>query len=279
MFSSFQIPSYGQRTFLNPALAMASQLIIPLAFVTPPTPLRRVFFFLLISTVNIYIMTFTTTTNVLADHLCGCFLMARVVQMVDFILITDYQNDMRKLGQHIPASQLELWDRIKWAGDLSQAIRGVGWNFQISELKSAPRNSVAPSRWEFVRKRLFQALVDYLIIDAMQFVYFVDPFHLKGYGSAGHYFSLGSFTERCLNLAYGVFGYTVLDGTYRLFPAVSVAVGHTSPDEWPDLFMKSIGEAYTIRRMWSYVALVVFTHANAYQSFRGVTVDTAGTSY
>jgi hypothetical protein len=236
------------------ALLGASLFSAVVAFVTPPTPFRRILFFSFICSAHIYIIAFTTTGNAVSDYLCGCGLAACIARALDLILLTDYQKDLTKLGQRVPASELGFWERSMWAIDLSTTVRGVGWNWQMSEVRSLPPKDpiLTASRPKFALYSLLEASKYYILIDALQFVWLYDPLHLRiDDGSSYPYLSFPAFKARCMNLSAGLIAYSLIQYLFNLTAALSVAVGASLPSEWPPVFTRGFGEAYTLRRFWS----------------------------
>jgi hypothetical protein len=231
-----------------PALVISSQLIVLTALITPSTPIRRASFFTIICLINIYIIEFTTSVNALSNYSIGAALVGRVVAAFDFIVLTDVQEDLRPLGQRIPASRFGFADRTKWGLELICNPRGIGWNFQIPRIK--PSKDRTYSRWRFVLGRLIRTLKSYLLLDTMYSLSRLASSKL-GRRMVGSWLS-PSVAMVTSVAAWLTFPYAGMEMSHSLAAAGAVAIGLSTPGDWPEMY-GSFRDAYTVGRFWSYV--------------------------
>jgi hypothetical protein len=253
MFYHSHVQPPAGRRVLSPLLLFSLQVLIQILIITAliiaPTPLyRRVILYGAIAWISLYIITSTTTLYPISDFGLGCVTAARLVMAFDWVVLTRSRDELRPLSQRVPTSQLGIVDRVKWATDLSMNIRGIGWNFQISGLQTV----VDISRWRFMRNRLRRLLMDYFIIDAIHFIWNSDPITYKHTRFDPSLFSFSGFIDRCHNLVWGVSACLVIDMAFNAGSALSVAIKHSNPVDWPEIF-GPWGEAYTVRRLWRFV--------------------------
>jgi hypothetical protein len=83
----------------------------------------------------------------------------------DYILITDVQHELFRIGQREPISMKPIWDRLIWGMKLFYGPRGVGWKHEPqSVLPPHPR----PTRGRFIVAQVLRLAFYLLLIDAMQ---------------------------------------------------------------------------------------------------------------
>lgn len=110
-------------------------------------------------------------------------------------------------------------------------------------------------RGAFIISRVLRAVISFLIIDAAQSFIHTNPLFSGSAAELGN----ASITSqgllyRCLNIiAWMSTPHAGVRMQYYLISAISVALGLSTPADWPDPFGKW-SDAYTVRNLWGYVA-------------------------
>lgn len=152
-----------------------------------------------------------------------------------------------------------LVGKFFWALELFTIRRGVGWNWKISSIPPAKKET----RAEFVRLRLIKWVLMYsaLYVTAMMATNILDDF--KSIDDPKLQAALVSLVKNDIFLylyiflgssaiIYGLFGIPMLS---LQILCVGLHIGPRAwqdPEAWPPNF-GSISEAYSIRRLWGYV--------------------------
>ena len=190
----------------------------------------------------------------LADWLLPTtFALASLITLYHLLLTRNPHMTLRRHGQTIPTTSLDLVSRIKWSFDLLCAIRGIGWNFQVAHL---PQYLGPPSRWGFVFSRvlsLAKCAATLWLLSASVALFDVDIMHL-----GVQTFQLSSLYHRVIVCFFWLTtAFVAIDSVYQGAALLAVGSGIFSPERCPDQF-GSVVDAYTIRRVWGCVSFLLF---------------------
>ncbi|CCM06211.1 uncharacterized protein FIBRA_08455 [Fibroporia radiculosa] len=175
-----------------------------------------------------------STGNSFRDHTLGCILLGHFFTAIHLIWITNPIKEFMHERDRIAPERLPFDRRALWALCIFNNPRGVGWNYQLSNIPSRP----SEPRWTFVRERLKSAFRWFLLVDLMQLVERTFPQRGADFASL----SLHGCTQRCCTIG-------AIAMQYYLLAAGSVALGWFSPSDWPDVYGR-LSDAYTLRRFW-----------------------------
>ncbi|KAG6826148.1 hypothetical protein H0H92_000956, partial [Tricholoma furcatifolium] len=108
------------------------------------------------------------------------------------------------------------------------------------------------TRGAFIASRLVGAVACFLIMDAAQT--FIHTNHLFSQGVASTTSSISITSQGLLYRWFNIVAWmsTPLAGVrmqYYILGAISVAVGHSTPADWPSPYGKW-SDAYTVRNLW-----------------------------
>lgn len=166
-----------------------------------------------------------------------------LVTASEYLLLTDAQHELHKVGQKEPISSTSFWSRLKWSVQLLTTPRRIGW---AHEPKSAIPSSNL-QRGKFILFRLTRTLLYMLLVDVATFIAKINPSFKKTAPSSAEQSFLWHSSSILLFLAMSM---PVLAIVMNLLPSIiCVATGISEPNDWPYLFGK-FGDAYTVRRFW-----------------------------
>jgi hypothetical protein len=150
-------------------------------------------------------------------------------------------------------SKAEWKTRFYWALKLRFNPRGIGWtheaplpNHPDSQNASTKKNT-SGTRTSFVLRRLFEGVLNVLILDLCTVAAKRNPHFVKGHPEL---LLEASWTWRTVSVFQFVgMTYCGLRMMHSFLSAVFVGTRISEPEDWPALFGK-LGEAYTVRRFW-----------------------------
>ncbi|KAL4913040.1 membrane bound O-acyl transferase family-domain-containing protein [Aspergillus aurantiobrunneus] len=150
--------------------------------------------------------------------------------------------------------------------------RGVGTAYETKDLKYHPS-----CRWKFLTWNLFVLGFQYLLMDLVTHQP-TSPMDIERFFSPGREYLLfrpddvpsPTLAEAVIHLAvtlvaWGPMGASFISIFYRIVALLSVALGISSPNQWPSLF-GSISDTYRLRRFWGR-----YWHQLLRQPFQGIT--------
>ncbi|KIK56854.1 hypothetical protein GYMLUDRAFT_775031 [Collybiopsis luxurians FD-317 M1] len=179
------------------------------------------------------------------DYSNGSTLSGDIVKTMYMLFLVDPVRDWRhKSDGKRSIASFPWWKRVYWCICAAFTMRGVGWNYQISQIPSPSRLT----RSMFLCATLLRALSSYLLLDAVQCLLQVTPFfnnpqttvsmRSHSYIQQSYYMAL-SFT----------IPYASIKFHYSLAAFIAVASGYSLQEDWPDMF-GSWFDAYSVRNLW-----------------------------
>ncbi|KZO97793.1 hypothetical protein CALVIDRAFT_562690 [Calocera viscosa TUFC12733] len=161
----------------------------------------------------------------------------------DFLALHDPATDFwNKDGKVFKLSGLS-WTKIKWALDLSNNFRGIGWNFEAKHLWTSAGKK--ESRVRFVLRHLLGIASCLLVMDLAQTLYRNRPACPTG----GSIFQDGLGWQVVYNLAEWINMAGAMLLMHSLAAAVTVPLFIYGPEDWPDMFGR-LQDGYTVRKFW-----------------------------
>ncbi|KDR70937.1 hypothetical protein GALMADRAFT_271385 [Galerina marginata CBS 339.88] len=163
-------------------------------------------------------------------------------QAFDFVFLHDPQISLRRNGEKQAITDLGVYERLIWASDLISNTRGVNWNFEAPRL----RRSTKP-RWTFVVSQLQWFAVFWIVADAATFHMRHNPAFRK---DGGENMDAHGIVWQAWNVTvYWAHIYFFMQLNHTLGSAMSVAVGHSAPGDWP-AWCGPIGDTTSVRKFW-----------------------------
>jgi hypothetical protein len=211
---------------------------------------QRVIFSLTGAFFDVYVLSnkleILKTGIMLADWLNPTtYALASLTTLYHLLLTRDPQMTLRRYGQTIPTTSLDLLSRFKWSFDLLCAMRGIGWNFQVAHL---PPYLGPPTRGRFMLSRVWSlaqcfAILRYIWVPVAYFN--LDVLHL-----GAPTFQLSFLYHRTIVVFFWLtVTYISIHSMYQAGTLLAVGSGIFPPERCPDQF-GSVVDAYTIRRVW-----------------------------
>jgi hypothetical protein len=234
----------------SPLLCFASlELFYFLALVTKPSPYRGLFMVPIVLAVTCY---FTSALQYrfasASDYTFTSALVAQFFSASDYILLTDVQRELSVKGQKVPAYQLSLYGRIKWAARLFVDCRGVGWTHEPTHALP-PCPSPPLTRLKLVLQELRGLALDIAVFEvATTYTKNSPSFTADGHSIAGD----GIFWLTVNVIVYGISAMVAIDMTHRTLGILYVGLGAVEPSEWVPLF-GSLYDAYSLQKFWGWV--------------------------
>ena len=221
-------------------------------FTLKTSRIQRVIFAVAGALFDVYILFFLESMRtgvMLADWLVPTtYVLASLLILYHLLLTRNPQMTLRRYGQTIPTTSLDLLSRFKWSFDLMCAGRGIGWNFQVAHL---PPYLGPPTRVGFVLSRVWSLAICAATLRLLwvPVAYFdVDVMHLGALT-----FQLSSLCHRAIVVFFWLTTtYISIHTVYQAGTLVAVGSGIFPPERCPDQF-GSVGDAYTLRRVWGCV--------------------------
>jgi hypothetical protein len=234
----------------KPFSAALFSLIVPLnviSLVIQPTQYRPILFPVVLG-IAYYLLFCTTTGDPIADLRVACAITPYVATAFDFIVLTEPQTQLFRLGQKAPSASFpSIWQKLKWALDLLSSPRGIGWTHEPSSKLPPTPFTTKTSRPTFIVNQLSTAAVHYFTWDVCA-IYVQNAPALQ---IGGPPLSEQPLLRKCLNVwVWAIPVYAALSITHCLLSALMVGLEFWPDiDQWRPLF-GSWKEAYTVRRLW-----------------------------
>ncbi|KAK0470533.1 membrane bound O-acyl transferase family-domain-containing protein [Armillaria novae-zelandiae] len=194
----------------------------------------RPLFFLLIASLALYILFFTTTNNALLDSMIGGWTATVTLYASDYlVLTTDVQQELHKSDQQVGRiSEAPFQTRLKWAVALCFSPRGVGWAHQSV-------GTLPPRIYQSTRRIWMKIGLCLLLLDAGCALNGVNPAFTSRTS-----ITLYGFKWRFLSLLGFMMGtFSALNIQHCFFLLV------TGERDAPTLFGR-LEDAYTVQRFW-----------------------------
>jgi hypothetical protein len=238
----------GGRKSFSPALMSCITPLLVVSLVVQPSRYRPLLALPLLG-IAYHLLYYTTTGYPVTDLAIGDPITALAATAIDFIILSEPQTQLFKIGQKTPSSSFPtLWGKIKWALDLLTSHRGIGWTHEATEkLPPAPFAKQRPSRWKFIGYQLLTIAGYFLLWD-------ICAIYSRGrpvFTIAGPPLSSEPFLRQCVNLwAWAIPAAAALTISHSLASIAFAGLGI-----WSDLsqwrpFFGSVKDAYTVRRLW-----------------------------
>ncbi|THH16553.1 hypothetical protein EW146_g4107 [Bondarzewia mesenterica] len=235
----------------KPDLSHIQFIILPdfllcLLIATKPSELFRFLGFCLYTYFNVRGMYFTTG-DPLQDYSIGSAFGAQIFIAIYLLWLTSPIDEFRHERDTVPPRELPLWRRLYWAFTVCRNVRGVGWNYLVSNVPPRPKES----RWAFMQSRLLRIAWYFVIVDLSETYMRLNPIIFASQGIyAGPSISSQGYLLRCANvIAYMARPYGLLTIQYLMLAVVTVGLGFCDPADWPDLF-GNWEDSYTVRNFW-----------------------------
>ncbi|KAJ2919982.1 hypothetical protein MD484_g506, partial [Candolleomyces efflorescens] len=263
------------RAHLHPALYVATELLALVGYATRPNSLRiRWLFFLTVAAICIYFIFYTSTGDISSDYSFGGAISALFFTASDFLVLNpNVQKEFKpiptKLKSQIPKekvradlkeddseediSKAEWKRRFYWALKLRFNPRGIGWTHEAplpnraDSQNASTKKNTSQTRTSFVMRRLFEGVLNAIILDLCTVAAKRNPTFVKG---RPELLLEASWTWRTVSVFQFVgMTYCGLRMMHSVLSAAFVGTKISNPEDWPPLFGK-LGEAYTVRRFW-----------------------------
>ncbi|KAL4259032.1 wax synthase family protein [Pleurotus pulmonarius] len=178
------------------------------------------------------------------DYPMACALTSQVVQMFDFLVLTDAHTALR-LRDHAAGAPANLFGRAKWVLRLLTSPRLAGW-------ANEPKNGVIPprptdtSRLRFACKQILYLGCNLLTMNVLNITMGLTPgFSAGGPGLAGRGWGWRSVNA----LQHGAAAWMGISIAHRAWVLALLCTGRWMPSDLPPMFAP-LGNAYTLRRFW-----------------------------
>ena len=229
---------------LHVPLYVLSLLLSFLFCAARPSPYRKLRF-IPYAALSLFFIYRVRTPDLVQNYSQASTVATNLFAMLDFLVLTDIQNALRKKDQVGEIKDKGFWERFKWSFSLVTSPRGISWAHEPANI---PRTRTIPrTRLQFLFQKsivLLKCLALYVFADvAMQ----LDP----GFTQHGPSFAHPgrAWYLRPMILAHGLASRSAIHATYTIAGIVSVMLGLSGPEEWPPFF-GSFAEAWSVRRFW-----------------------------
>lgn len=202
-------------------------------------------FFILIASLCIYHIFFTASDDAVGDSSSAMNVANFIFTSSDFILLRNWQPELRQIGQKKSTAEMSFWERLKWGFNLSVTPRTLGWS---SEPTSHIRPKPTSGRVAFITTQLVRTFCYYIIFDATSIITLSIPI----YGRGGPTFAEYGWIWRATIWNHVVNTHALLSVIYSSASIVTVALGLYQPGDWPHIF-GYWRDAFTVRNMWGRV--------------------------
>ncbi|KAJ3487907.1 hypothetical protein NLJ89_g11667 [Agrocybe chaxingu] len=207
-----------------------------------PSPGRILFFPLLCAAVGaVVFVPYKRPLAPMAEWGMAGSAILSLVQSSHFILLSEPQLEFQQKKQRKPTADLTFIQRLGWSANLFFNFRGVSWSCEVPGLKHSTL-----SRWAFVKSKIKEATVFYLLTD----VTFLLVRHNPALSGEGGRLDAHGFLWQTWNVVVTwAFMYLGTRWQHTMGAATFVALGFSAPDDWPPLF-GPLSETTTLRTFW-----------------------------
>ncbi|THH16561.1 hypothetical protein EW146_g4108 [Bondarzewia mesenterica] len=220
-------------------------VILSLLVATKPPVLVRFLGYCLHAYISVRGVSYTTGDPLL-DYTFGTALGAQIFIGIYLLWLTSPVDEFRHERDVLPPREMSLWRRLYWASTACLSSRGVGWNFQVTNLPPRPRES----RWAFVRSRLLRIAWYFVMIDMSETYMRLNKIFVSRGIYARRSISSQGYLLRCASIiVYWARLYGLLALQFSIPAVIVVALGIHKPADWPDAF-GSWKDCYTVRNFW-----------------------------
>lgn len=234
-----------QRAPFSGPLYGVYQLILLLSIVPGTSKTARFAALPILLSIAYYLITKTTTGDIAGDLGLGSGILTQLMTQLDNMFLTDPDT---LVGDYDRQKQLKITKqplkaRISFASNLFVNPRGIGYlqkpRYSKGLLTSTPR-------WTFVRARITKVVFYGLAECATYALNASNP----GMTNTKGLLSEASFLWRALGVAcFGLAGYARIDALHCFLSALVVALGWSTPENWPNLFGSPL-EAWSVQQFW-----------------------------
>lgn len=164
----------------------------------------------------------------------------------DYIVLTDVQNELHRLGQREHISTSPFGARLHWALCLFVNTRGVGWAHE-------PKGVFSPhprlTRARFIVFQIFKLALCVGLLDVVNAIVVSTSIFTKA--------SIPTASQPLHWRVFGIFLFAIgsassLSTVHIILSIVGVGTGISEPQRWPPLFGKWT-DTYTLRTFWGWV--------------------------
>lgn len=207
----------------NPSLIVIIHILYTIAVATAAKSARTgQLFAILMITLCVFMVFFCVSDDRANTYHHSMGIMSMIFTASDLILLRDYQQEIRKIGQKKPTSEMSLLKRLWWAGGLDIATRGVGWTHEpTTHLPPRP----AQTRPRFILSQLIWLGLYFIQLDVVSIIIRAHP----SYAAAGPSFGAGGWLWRTTVWVQVVAAYLNLSIVYAVISIFGVAVGLSEP--------------------------------------------------
>ncbi|KAJ4481970.1 membrane bound O-acyl transferase family-domain-containing protein [Lentinula aciculospora] len=186
-----------------------------------------------------------TTGDKMQDYSIGSTLGGQFFTATHLLLFSEPLAQYRHQEDKYEPKKWSLWRRMLWSWCIVHSPRGIGWNYQVSNIPPRP---LPTPKWTFIRSRLLQVVQFYLLMDVAQSYIHMNTLFTRPPPNAT-ITSQGWLLQMISGAAWMTTPYAGMSMQYLLFAVVSVGLGFSDPEEWPDTF-GTWKHAYTVRNFW-----------------------------
>ena len=264
------------RVALCGPLLLLTEVLLCLGIATRPHPLRWLYSLPIIA-ISIYGILSTTSGRSTDDVAFGCAFGCAIGMALDFLVLTDVQNDLVKFDrpkyltspervkEEVRAKKGRIqhsgWgERLLWAIKLRWSPRGIGWSHEVPidagnlhtflGLSPPKEGNRAWEKTYFVLSRLQHILVSAFILDISTYIGRRNPYRAGNTVPVPDSGTLASYLWAFWPLQYVIFGSLMQQIAHSGLSLVFVCLGLSEIEDWPPSF-GPWKEAYTVRRFWA----------------------------
>ncbi|KAJ3830664.1 membrane bound O-acyl transferase family-domain-containing protein [Lentinula raphanica] len=204
----------------------------------------RVVFYLLFSYACISGLQYTTGDK-FQDYSAGSTLGGQFFTAMHLLLFAEPLTEYRHREDKDDPRGRSLWRRTIWSWRIIHSPRGLGWNYEVSNIPPRP---LPCSKWTFIRSRVLQIIRFFLLIDLAQSYIHTNTLFTNPPVNAT-ITSQGWLLQMISGAAWMSAAYAGMSMNYCTFAIIGVGLGLSKPEDWPDTF-GTWKHAYTVRNFW-----------------------------